>query len=875
MKILSTKQLSELNLLTESMGANKSADILLKMGTVSIHDVTGKVHMVPAKSIIGVVNRGLYKIQSEYKFFYRFISKINIVYLPENNRYVNTMAVDDKGNMYICVSFIYNFCQMDPNNVFGILFHELMHVLLDHIARDKRIPGINLSDPETHNKLNIAADYEVNCSMVADSIVRSSFWQKMHGYWDPKYTGMPFEKIFDKINTDELEDESGSKLNDSINDMRKNIQDQLNKRRQELLDTLDDIEDGEDGEEDGDPQQGNSNGSNKQSGKSGKGSNKDDKSNDPNEQDESRLSKLQNIQQRLNDILDNIRTDLTKKEIDDLKRSVDTLKRGIEAIKSRLNESIDSSIDSLDDLLTSIERRYGKRDEMDDTTDNGSKSGKPGKPSKPGKGGDQDTKNTNSGDQNTKNTNSGDQNTKNTDNGSDDMSDDPFTGRDTDGSDDSESTDSLLDGIRDEIQKLSDEINKEIEKESSSMSNKPQNASDKAKDILDKLVDDLPDSEDSGDVKQQVDDLKKKIDQLSSGDINDDVVDDILDSIDNIFDESGTQIENSLIDNVSVFDKEVPGSMKLTSISASELSNILSESNWSDSLDASDIQQVSDTLNTEKIIATDKDRDDAVKELKSEKQDSFIAKTIDNIKDSQIQMQEDDWQAQLDIALKQQTLKTGPIKQTDFKKTNWGDKKHAWRDDVSMPYHPKKKQTIQNVHVFLDCSGSVLGTMDTFQKMIIYIFELCKKYQYSGLTVYGFGDGPIDKLREMMENSISFNYEEETPDEMLPKLMNHFRENWTSCQRSENFRELFKFIDELQIKEDNPVCVICGDGDWGYFPINKSIRDTDIISKSQFVIFANDRNGGKHGDILDKTVLSVIKSIHEVNKNNVVVIKQV
>ena len=816
MKILSTQDLKELNKLYEAHSQqNKSADILLKMGEIVIHDITQRAHRVSAKSIIGVVNRALFKIQKEYSFFYKFISKLNFIYLPENNRYCPTMAVDPNGNIYLNVNFIYNYCNMDVNKVFGILFHELMHILLDHVNRDKYIPGINPRDPQVHKLLNIAADYEVNCSMVADSIVRSEFWNEMKGYWDPKYNGIPYEKIFDKIKDIDSEEEMGKKNDEEIQKQQKNIEDNLNKRKEELLDSLDELGNNEDESSAADA---NNNDSAPQSG-----------SRDASKK-LSNIEKIKNLQNRLKQLSDNIKPGISKKEAELLANSINIIKQGIAQVKQQLNESVEDTISKLDSLLSKLENAF-----IDIENDKNEKTD-----SKPQDDFGSKTKGTSD----------------------DEVSNDAKNTDDNATQDDIDNLKSQLNDISDELEELNDEISED--------KNTPLDDINK---ILDQLNEDLPDNDDSDAIRKKIDDLKKQIDEVSKkDDISDNDIDDILDSVDDIFNDSAVEIENSVIDSQSVFDNEIPGEMKLTSISSSELEDILKKSDWADDMNDTDIEEVSNSINTEKLVATDDDRDEAIDELQSKKEDSYVAKTIEHIKNSKLETQSVDWEAQLEQALRQRSLHTGPLKETDFKKTMWGDKKHAWRDDISMPYHPKRKQTIQNVNVFLDCSGSVLSTMKTFQKMLVYIFELCKKYQYSGLTVYGFGDtSNKKKVLDMIDTNIHFDYDEEKPEQMIPKLMDHFNKHWTDCQAGENFPILFEYIDKLQVKETDPVCVICGDGLWSKFPrrLSLSVLDKNMLSKCQFVIFDTSKDNTQ----LNNEVLTVVNTIRSVNKNNVVVIK--
>jgi hypothetical protein len=113
------------------------------------------------------------------------------------------MQVDELNNLWINLNFIYVQCGMKQNNVFGILFHEMFHIFLEHIIRFRKMfpenelssmPGQMLSILNT--KANLAMDYEINASMVDDNIVAKDFWQKMGGLYKKEYTGLTWEEIY-------------------------------------------------------------------------------------------------------------------------------------------------------------------------------------------------------------------------------------------------------------------------------------------------------------------------------------------------------------------------------------------------------------------------------------------------------------------------------------------------------------------------------------------------------------------------------------------------------------------------------------------------------------------------------------------------------
>ena len=181
-----------------------NTEAILKQGTYPMYvDALGKVVDVDLKVIVNAVNSALGNLASEYDFMYKYIKWSRPMYVlgdPSDKRVIHkTMAVDNKGNLWMNVHFIYNNLDCDKDKIFGILFHELMHNFLNHIERAKDVKSAE--DMESlyrispklfsneHLKQNICMDYEVNCNMVADGVVSKDFWKEFGGCFDEKYFG--------------------------------------------------------------------------------------------------------------------------------------------------------------------------------------------------------------------------------------------------------------------------------------------------------------------------------------------------------------------------------------------------------------------------------------------------------------------------------------------------------------------------------------------------------------------------------------------------------------------------------------------------------------------------------------------------------------
>lgn len=194
----------------ESAGNKKS---ILKLGKIKMYiPALDKVMDVELKPIVKSVDKALGKIGSKYSFMYTYIQNSRPMFVltdPNLEQCIHkTMSVDNLGNLWLNVHFIYNDLDCNVDKIFGILFHELMHNFLDHLSRgqkilpkEERMRLYSISKDMLKNedlKQNLCADMEVNCNMVADGVVTSDFWKEMKGVFDEKYFGKQFEEIYKK-----------------------------------------------------------------------------------------------------------------------------------------------------------------------------------------------------------------------------------------------------------------------------------------------------------------------------------------------------------------------------------------------------------------------------------------------------------------------------------------------------------------------------------------------------------------------------------------------------------------------------------------------------------------------------------------------------
>ena len=202
--------------ITDKSAGNKKS--ILKLGKIKMYiPALDKVMDVELKPIVKSVDMALGKIGSKYSFMYTYIQNSRPMFVltdPNLEQCIHkTMSVDNLGNLWLNVHFIYNDLDCNVDKIFGILFHELMHNFLDHLSRgqkilpkEERMRLYSISKDMLRNedlKQNLCADMEVNCNMVADGVVTSDFWKEMKGVFDEKYFGKQFEEIY-KTDGDEL-----------------------------------------------------------------------------------------------------------------------------------------------------------------------------------------------------------------------------------------------------------------------------------------------------------------------------------------------------------------------------------------------------------------------------------------------------------------------------------------------------------------------------------------------------------------------------------------------------------------------------------------------------------------------------------------------
>lgn len=162
-------------------------------------------------------------------FLGSMVSRIRFVYTFK----VQTQATDGY-NIFVNPQFTYNLTF--EQKVF-VLAHELWHCILDHMRRGRQAGHPNF-------KSNIAADYEVNSTIVTLGMLGEKVIKDTDALFDHKYDGMAYEQIYamnppgpqdkqnNKSDANKAEKNKGSKGQNSSSDNKNTDQ----KRSPEYVD---------------------------------------------------------------------------------------------------------------------------------------------------------------------------------------------------------------------------------------------------------------------------------------------------------------------------------------------------------------------------------------------------------------------------------------------------------------------------------------------------------------------------------------------------------------------------------------------------------------------------------------------------------------
>lgn len=114
--------------------------------------------------------------------FAAFANRLQVVY----TFHIKTQATDGY-HLFVNPQFTHGLTFEEK--VF-LIAHECMHCVLDHMRRGRQAG-------HDHKRSNIAADYEVNQTLVDLGLFQASTIQKLKGLIDAKYSGWSYERIYD------------------------------------------------------------------------------------------------------------------------------------------------------------------------------------------------------------------------------------------------------------------------------------------------------------------------------------------------------------------------------------------------------------------------------------------------------------------------------------------------------------------------------------------------------------------------------------------------------------------------------------------------------------------------------------------------------
>ena len=162
--------------------------------------------------------------------------------------------------------------------------------------------------------------------------------------------------------------------------------------------------------------------------------------------------------------------------------------------------------------------------------------------------------------------------------------------------------------------------------------------------------------------------------------------------------------------------------------------------------------------------------------------------------------------------------------------TSWGNKNHLWRGAIMPRDVDEEGGEVQTINVFLDWSGSVEN--DLVVTFVEQVIAICKRFEYSAVRVYGFGNHLSKPYTVTYSDTIDDNYEK---DELIRICSD------VGGGSYENFNEVADKMFEISHEEDDSIFVVFGDGIWletgKGFPKNVATRMQGELSDILFVVY--------------------------------------
>ena len=198
----------------------------------------GNGEIVERKKIVKTVRDAITFLSFDWGSFFKFVSNFTIVYILDCPG-CQTMCVDDKMNIWIDARFIWVDLKHDPKLVGAVLMHEIFHVVYNHIERGQRwvVSQNKQMTPETNHDTNLAADVEVNVSLVRKGIIKKDTLKN-------EIRGLYLDKLENNVPPMEsiLEDEKLMNELRKMHPFKNNTQEKNNKENE--ITTTSDFDDG-------------------------------------------------------------------------------------------------------------------------------------------------------------------------------------------------------------------------------------------------------------------------------------------------------------------------------------------------------------------------------------------------------------------------------------------------------------------------------------------------------------------------------------------------------------------------------------------------------------------------------------------------------
>ena len=209
------------NILNESLLGNSQQKVNRIFASKGKIELLPSGEIIDAKDIVDVVMESVGYIASEWTSIYNYAKNATIFY-TFNNPSCQTMQVSENLEIYVSANFVHDVLKMDSKYVQAVLMHEIFHVLYDHIKRGKdwlASQGKEVN-AQTHMDNNLAADIEVNATLVNKGIVEATELRDViHGLFLKKKSDDYSTNYIDVISMENIleDDEAMNKLRHMVN----------------------------------------------------------------------------------------------------------------------------------------------------------------------------------------------------------------------------------------------------------------------------------------------------------------------------------------------------------------------------------------------------------------------------------------------------------------------------------------------------------------------------------------------------------------------------------------------------------------------------------------------------------------------------------